>query len=103
MRPFKALLTVTAAAAVIATGITVWSGSATAETETIRIGDINSYTRLPAHTVPYRQGAILAIEEVNRSGGVLGASSSSYRTTIRGNRARRSRWPSGSSPATRWP
>ena len=72
MRPFKALLTVTAAAAVIATGITVWSGSASAEAETIRIGDINSYTRLPAHTVPYRQGAILAIEEVNRSGGVLG-------------------------------
>ena len=72
MRPFKALLTVTAAAAVIATGITVWSGSATAETEAIRIGDINSYTRLPAHTVPYRQGAILAIEEINSAGGVLG-------------------------------
>ena len=72
MRPFKALLTVTAAAAVIATGVTVWSGPATAETETIRIGDINSYTRLPAHTVPYRQGAILAIEEINSAGGVLG-------------------------------
>ena len=72
MRPFRTLLTVTAAAAVLATGVTVWSGSATAETETIRIGDINSYTRLPAHTVPYRQGAILAIEEINSAGGVLG-------------------------------
>ena len=74
MRPFKALLTATAAAAVavIATGLTVGSGSVSAEAETIRIGDINSYTRLPAHTVPYRQGAILAIEEINSAGGVLG-------------------------------
>ena len=27
---------------------------------------------LPAHTIPYRQGAILAIEEINSAGGVLG-------------------------------
>ena len=72
MRPFKAFLTATSAAAVIAAGVAVGSASTSAEAETIRIGDINSYTRLPAHTVPYRQGAILAIEEVNRSGGVLG-------------------------------
>ncbi|MCY3829120.1 MAG: ABC transporter substrate-binding protein [Rhodospirillaceae bacterium] len=38
----------------------------------IKIGDINSYTRLPAHTVPYRRGAMLAIEEINKAGGVLG-------------------------------
>ena len=72
MRPFKAFLTATSVAAVIAAGVAVGSASTSAEAETIRIGDINSYTRLPAHTVPYRQGAILAIEEVNRSGGVLG-------------------------------
>ena len=72
MRPFKAFLTATSAAAVIAAGVAVGSAFGSAEAETIRIGDINSYTRLPAHTVPYRQGAILAIEEVNRSGGVLG-------------------------------
>lgn len=40
--------------------------------DTIKIGDINSYKRLPAHTIPYRQGAILAVEEINRGGGVLG-------------------------------
>ena len=40
--------------------------------DTIRIGDINSYKRLPAHTIPYRQGAELAIEEINAAGGVLG-------------------------------
>ena len=72
MRPFKAFLTATCAAAVIAAGVAFGSAFGSAEAETIRIGDINSYTRLPAHTVPYRQGAILAIEEVNRSGGVLG-------------------------------
>ena len=72
MRPFKALLTAIGAAGVIAAGVTVGSVSVSAEAETIRIGDINSYTRLPAHTVPYRQGAILAIEEFNSAGGVLG-------------------------------
>ncbi|WP_322096726.1 ABC transporter substrate-binding protein [Pelagibius sp.] len=40
--------------------------------DTIRIGDINSYKRLPAHTIPYRQGAELAIEQINAAGGVLG-------------------------------
>ena len=70
MRTFKAFSTAAGAAAVIAAGVVL--GSASVEAETIRIGDINSYTRLPAHTIPYRQGAILAIEEANRSGGVLG-------------------------------
>ena len=72
MRPFKAFLAATVTAAVIAIGVTVGSGSVSAEAEAIRIGDINSYTRLPAHTIPYRQGAILAIEEINSAGGVLG-------------------------------
>ena len=38
----------------------------------IKIGDINSYKRLPAHTEPYKKGATLAIEEINAAGGVLG-------------------------------
>ena len=54
-------------AAVLAAGF-----GAGATAETIKIGDINSYTRLPAHTVPYKQGALLAIEEINKSGGVMG-------------------------------
>ena len=37
----------------------------------IKIGDINSYKRLPAHTEPYRQGALLALEQINAKGGVL--------------------------------
>jgi branched-chain amino acid transport system substrate-binding protein len=40
--------------------------------DTIKIGDINSYKRLPAHTVPYKNGAVLAIEEINKAGGVKG-------------------------------
>ncbi|MYE00680.1 MAG: ABC transporter substrate-binding protein [Alphaproteobacteria bacterium] len=70
MRSSKAFLTTTGAVAAIAASVAI--GAAPAAAETIRIGDINSYTRLPAHTVPYRQGAVLAIEEFNRSGGVLG-------------------------------
>jgi branched-chain amino acid transport system substrate-binding protein len=38
----------------------------------IRIGEINSYTGLPAFTLPYRQGWQLAVEEINAAGGVLG-------------------------------
>ncbi|RDD62712.1 ABC transporter substrate-binding protein [Ferruginivarius sediminum] len=40
--------------------------------EPIRIGDLNSYTSLPAFTVPYRQGWKLALDEINADGGVLG-------------------------------
>lgn len=40
--------------------------------DTIRIGDINSYKRLPAHTIPYRNGVNLAVEQINAKGGVLG-------------------------------
>ena len=38
----------------------------------IRIGEINSYTAIPAFTVPYRMGWQLAVEQVNAAGGVLG-------------------------------
>lgn len=40
--------------------------------ETIKIGEINSYTRLPAFTEPYKKGWELAVEQINNSGGVLG-------------------------------
>ncbi|MEO3431337.1 ABC transporter substrate-binding protein [Pelagibius sp. CAU 1746] len=49
----------------------VLPGAAAAQ-ETIRIGDINSYKNLPAFTIPYRQGAELAVEQINAKGGVLG-------------------------------
>ncbi len=40
--------------------------------ETIKIGEINSYSGLPAFTEPYRKGWQLALEEVNAAGGVDG-------------------------------
>jgi branched-chain amino acid transport system substrate-binding protein len=38
----------------------------------IRIGEINSYTAIPSFTVPYRNGWQLAVDEINRAGGVMG-------------------------------
>ncbi len=40
--------------------------------ETIKIGEINSYSRLPSFTEPYRKGWQLALEEINAAGGVDG-------------------------------
>jgi branched-chain amino acid transport system substrate-binding protein len=40
--------------------------------DAIRIGEINSYTAVPAFTLPYRNGWQLAVEQVNAAGGVLG-------------------------------
>lgn len=40
--------------------------------EPVRIGDINSYFAVPAFTEPYRNGWQLAVDEVNKGGGVLG-------------------------------
>jgi branched-chain amino acid transport system substrate-binding protein len=45
---------------------------ARAEAEPIRVGEINSYTAIPAFTLPYRNGFQLAVDEINAKGGVLG-------------------------------
>jgi len=47
------------------------SNSAIAQSE-IKIGEINSYSLLPAFTDPYRKGWQLAVEEVNAAGGING-------------------------------
>ena len=46
--------------------------TAIVDAKPIKIGDINSYKRLPAHTIPYKQGVLLALEQINDKGGVLG-------------------------------
>ncbi len=38
----------------------------------IRIGEINSYSRIPAFTEPYRRGWQLALEEIEAQGGIRG-------------------------------
>src|SRR5207244_11006674 len=40
--------------------------------QSIKIGELNSYTVFPAFLEPYKKGWQLALEEINRSGGVLG-------------------------------
>src|SRR6516165_12644848 len=45
--------------------------SAMAQAE-IKIGEINSYSLLPAFTEPYRKGWQLAVEEINAAGGIGG-------------------------------
>lgn len=51
-----------------------FAGSATAAfaQAEIKIGEINSYSALPAFTEPYRKGWQLAVEEINAAGGVNG-------------------------------
>jgi branched-chain amino acid transport system substrate-binding protein len=43
-----------------------------AQAKAIRVGEINSYTAIPAFTLPYRNGWTLAMEEINAAGGILG-------------------------------
>ena len=64
LRPVLAVL----AAAIL----TLVGGTAVQAAEPIRIGDLNSYTRFPAFTFPYRHGWQLALDEINEAGGVLG-------------------------------
>lgn len=58
-------------AALAAVAVSAAASSALAA-DPIRIGEINSYTGLPAFTIPYRQGWELAVAEVNAAGGLLG-------------------------------
>jgi branched-chain amino acid transport system substrate-binding protein len=47
------------------------ANSAMAQSE-IKIGEINSYSLLPAFTDPYRKGWQLAVDEINAAGGING-------------------------------
>jgi len=40
--------------------------------DTIKIGEINSYSGMPGFTQPYRKAWEMALEEINKKGGVLG-------------------------------
>jgi len=56
------------ALAIVVAGL---ANTAIAQSE-IKIGEINSYSLLPAFTDPYRKGWQLAVEEVNAAGGING-------------------------------
>src|SRR5205809_7751468 len=55
-----------------AVAIAMASASVASAAEPIRIGELNSYTAEADFTRPYRNGWIMAIEEINAAGGVLG-------------------------------
>ncbi len=59
------------AGCVLACGV-VLAAFAVQAAEPIRIGEINSYSRLPAFLDPYKKGWQLALEEVNAAGGIKG-------------------------------
>jgi branched-chain amino acid transport system substrate-binding protein len=42
------------------------------QAQNVKIGELNSYKVFPAFLEPYKKGMELALEEINRSGGVLG-------------------------------
>ena len=61
--------------ALLATGTAALAAPRLARAEAstpIRIGEINSYSAVPAFTLPYRNGWQLALEHVNAAGGVRG-------------------------------
>ena len=58
--------------AAAATGLALAPFAAAAQAQTVKIGELNSYSRMAAFAVPYRNGMQLAQEEINAKGGVLG-------------------------------
>lgn len=76
----KALQKIKPWAAVSTTSRGVFSGlvlctglmGAAHASDTIKIGEINSYKVVPAFLEPYKKGMTLALEQINQQGGVLG-------------------------------
>lgn len=54
----------------LAMGLTL--GSAQANENVIRVGEINSYKTIPAFLEPYKKGIELAVDQINESGGIHG-------------------------------
>jgi branched-chain amino acid transport system substrate-binding protein len=72
---FRRVLKASALAIVVAMALLIADGRSSAAEPSgapIKIGDLNSYTRLPAFTIPYRHGWEMAVAEINAAGGVLG-------------------------------
>jgi branched-chain amino acid transport system substrate-binding protein len=56
----------------IAAAVLAGAASTGAQAQAIKIGELNSYKVFPAFLDPYKKGWELALEEINKSGGVLG-------------------------------
>lgn len=55
-----------------ATGLAILAKPAFAQAAPIRIGELNSYSRMAAFAVPYRNAMQLAQDAINAAGGVMG-------------------------------
>lgn len=71
MRKKPAALSGLALAAAVWAAAVLGAGTAFAA-DTIKVGELISYNRFAAFTVPYRNGWQLALKEVNEAGGVMG-------------------------------
>jgi len=60
------------ARSLLAIGAALVSSASVYAQQPIRIGEISSYSTVPAFTIPYRNGWQLAVEEINAAGGLLG-------------------------------
>jgi branched-chain amino acid transport system substrate-binding protein len=58
--------------ALAAWGLACASAPASAQGQPVKVGELNSYSRMAVFAVPYRNGMQLAQEEINAKGGVLG-------------------------------
>src|SRR5215470_6087496 len=59
--------------ALAVTGLAVMAAPAVeAQGEPVKIGELNSYSRMAVFAVPYRNAMQLAMEEINAKGGVMG-------------------------------
>lgn len=68
MRPTRIILAVV----MIVSLTLLFHASAAVAADTIKIGEINTYSKLTSFTFPYRKGWQLALEEINAAGGVNG-------------------------------
>ena len=60
------------AALMIASMLMLGAASSVPAADTIKVGEIQTYSKLTNFTFPYRNGWQLALEEINNAGGVMG-------------------------------
>lgn len=69
---WKSLMHRVVLAAMTAAAVGLCAPAAFAQGAPVKVGELNSYSRMAAFAVPYRNGMQLALEEINAKGGVLG-------------------------------
>jgi branched-chain amino acid transport system substrate-binding protein len=68
----RTVLATAAAAGLVASVAGFASAPVMAQGQPVKIGELNSYSRMAAFAVPYRNGMQLAQDEINAKGGLLG-------------------------------